>query len=172
MSAANYLYLPASEALRWFKVLAVFRFAASQGEPLGFELPPGHLPLRIGANHEKVLILILDDQALLREAVGEYLAMQGYEVAGAGSGTEAMTLIENGLRPQLLLCDIVLPDIHGPGFAREARIMLPELKVLFISGHPQETLLSEISENEFLQKPFRLDTLARRVRNMITSTAH
>lgn len=167
MSAGNYLFLPASEALRWFKVLAVFRFAASQGEQPGFELPPDRLPLRITPPHGRIVILIVDDQPLLCEAVGEYLAMQGYEVKLAESGADGMRMLEEGLLPDLLLCDVMLPDIRGGGFFREAQILLPDLKVLFMSGHSRESLPCEIGQEEFLEKPFRLDVLARRIRSML-----
>ncbi len=167
MSAGNYLFLPPGEALRWFKVLAVFRFAASKGEQPGFELPPDRLPLRITPPHGRIVILIVDDQPLLREAVGEYLTIQGYEVQLAESGAEGMRLLEDGLLPDLLLCDILLPDIHGAGFFREAQILIPELKVLFMSGHPRDNLLRDIGEQQFLEKPFRLDVLARRIRSMV-----
>jgi DNA-binding response OmpR family regulator len=74
-----------------------------------------------------------------------------------------MKLLEDGMRPDLLLCDVMLPDIRGAGFVREAQIIVPELKVLFMSGHAQETVQAQIGDAEFLQKPFRLDLLARRV---------
>ena len=167
MSAGNYLFLPPSQALRWFKVLAVFRFAASQGLHPGFELPPDRLPLRISPAGESLIILIVDDQSLLCEAVGEYLTMQGYEVKAAESGAEGMSLLEEGLRPDLLLCDVVLPDIDGFGFFREAQILIPDLRVLFMSGHPRENLLREIGSSDFLEKPFRLDVLARRIRGLL-----
>jgi hypothetical protein len=57
MSAGNYIFLPSTEALRWFKILAVFRFAASKGEQPGFELPPDRLPLRLGTEHDRCNIL-------------------------------------------------------------------------------------------------------------------
>lgn len=168
MSAANYLSLPPSDALRWFKVLAVFRFAAAQGQHPGFDLPPDRLPLHVDPPDEPRTILIVDDQPLLREAVGEYLAMQGYEVKLADSGCEAMQLIEDGLLPDLVLCDVMLPDIDGGSLVREARLMLPDLKMLFISGYPPETVAARIGDEEFLQKPFRLDVLARRVRSLMS----
>jgi DNA-binding NtrC family response regulator len=171
MSAGNYLFLPPNQALRWFKVLAVFRFAASRGEHPGFELPPERMPLRLKPTHENSVILIVDDQELLREAVGEYLAMQGYEVRTAESGCGGMKLLEDGLRPDLLLCDVLLPDIHGAGFVREAQMIVPEMKVLFMSGHPVENLGHEIEHAEFLQKPFRLDALARRVTYLIADSS-
>ncbi len=167
MSAGNYLILPPSEALRWFKILAVFRFASSKGEQPGFELPPDRSPLRLGSEQARSRILIVDDQELLREAVGEYLAMQGYKVEAAESGAAAMQLLEAGSRPDLLLCDVMLPDIGGAGFVREAHLLVPDLKVLFMSGHGHETIVTQIGDAEFLQKPFRLDLLARRVRSLI-----
>lgn len=167
MSAGNYLYLPPSDALRWFKVLAVFRFATSQGEQPGFELPPDRMPLRLGTPDGSPLLLIIDDQELLREAVSEFLAMQGYAIHAAGSGTEAMKLVEDGLRPDLLVCDVMLPDIRGAGFVREARILLPDVKVLFMSGFSPEAAELEIGNSSFLQKPFRLDVLARKVRSVL-----
>lgn len=171
MSAGNYLFLPPSQALRWFKVLAVFRCAASQGQQPGFELPPDRLPLRVAPAQEQVLILLLDDQPFLCEAVGEYLAMQGYEVKTAESGADGMRLLEGGMHPDLLLCDIVLPDIDGVGFFHEAQILIPDLKVLFMSGHPRESLKREIGGEAFLEKPFRLDVLARRVRKLLLDTS-
>jgi DNA-binding NtrC family response regulator len=168
MSADNYLFLPPSEALRWFKILAVFRFASAKGEQPGFELPPDRSPLRLGTEQDRFRILIVDDQELLREAVGEYLAMQGYEVEAAESGAAGMQLLEAGSRPDLLLCDVMLPDIGGAGFVREAHLLVPDLKVLFMSGHGHETIVTQIGEGEFLQKPFRLDILARRVRSLLS----
>ncbi len=168
MTTGNYIYLPASEALRWFKVLAVFRFAAARGEEPGFELPPDRLPIRISTTHGHLTILIVDDQELLREAVGEYLAMQGYDIKSAESGAQGMQMLEDGLRPDLLLCDVMLPDIHGAGFFRDAAILIPDLKVLFMSGHSHESLLREIGGAEFLQKPFRLDFLAWRIKNLLS----
>lgn len=167
MSAGNYLFLPPNEALRWFKVLAVFRCAAASGEQPGFELPTHRLPLRLGPESGECSILLVDDQDLLREAVAEYLAMQGYLVKCAANGTEAMQMLEQGLRPDLLICDVMLPDIRGGGLVREANLLLPELKVLFVSGYAREIVMSEIGDGEFLQKPFRLDVLARRVQGLL-----
>lgn len=170
MAAANYLYLPPAQALRWFKILAVFRCAASQGKEPGFELPPGHQPLRVDPVDGRFSILVIDDQELLREALGEYLRLQGYEVALAESGAAAMALMEHGLLPDLLLCDVVLPDIHGPSFVREARLLAPDVKVLFVSGYPEQPSVRAVPGAEFLQKPFRLDLLARRLRNLLVSS--
>jgi DNA-binding NtrC family response regulator len=170
MTAGYYLHLPPNDALHWFKVLAVFRCATSRGEPPGFELPPDRLPLRVGESRGHAIILIVDDQALLREAVGEYLAMQGYEVQLAESGTAGMQLLEQGLRPGLLLCDVMLPDICGAGLVREAQMLMPDLKVLFMSGYTHETVMDEIGGADFVQKPFRLDLLARRVRKLLTTS--
>ena len=171
MSAGNYLYLPPSDALRWFKVLAVFRVAAAQGQQPGFELPPDCSPLHVDPPPDDLVLLLVDDQQLLREAVAEYLAMQGYRVESAASGTEAMQLLEEGLCPDLLICDVLLPDIRGDSFVREARMLYPGLKVLFVSGLGPESLHERIGPAEFLQKPFRLDALARRVCGLLMGDA-
>jgi DNA-binding response OmpR family regulator len=94
--------------------------------------------------------------------------MQGYQVHLAESGSVGMQMLEAGLRPDLVLCDVILPDISGNGFVREAQLLVPDLKVLFMSGHFRENIIAEIGDAEFLQKPFRLDVLARRVRSLIT----
>jgi CheY-like chemotaxis protein len=168
MSAGNYIFLPPEQALRWFKILAGFRVAAAQGEAPGFELPPDRFSLQVGPEHDPFHVLVVDDQELLRDVVGEYLAMQGYQVHLAESGSVGMQMLEAGLRPDLVLCDVILPDISGNGFVREAQLLVPDLKVLFMSGHFRENIIAEIGDAEFLQKPFRLDVLARRVRSLIT----
>ena len=62
----------------------------------------------------------------------------------------------------------MLPDIRGGGFVREAQLFLPDLRVLFVSGYARETVIAEIGEAEFLQKPFRLDALVRRVQDILS----
>ena len=167
MSAGDYIFLPPTEALRWFKVLAVFRFATASGQRPDFELPPDRLPLCKRHAPSRRVILLVDDQELLREAISEFLALEGYEVIGAANGADAMHRMEDGLHPDLLLCDALLPDIHGAGLAREARMLYPDLQVLFISGHTEDVLGEDIGSAEFLQKPFRLDMLANRVRFLL-----
>jgi len=168
MSAGNYIFLPPTDALRWFKVLAVFRLSASQGHSPEFHLPPGCSPLQHGGAHANAVILLVDDQPLLREAVSEFLALQSYEIEIAGTAAEALTRLQSGLRPHLLLCDVLLPDLHGASLARQAAAIVPEVKVLFMSGHTSDVLGSEIAPANFLQKPFRLDVLARRVRSILS----
>jgi len=172
MTLGNYLFLPRNDALHWFKVLAVFRCATSSGAEPGFELPPDRMPLRLGKPEGNPSILLVDDQDLLREAVTEYLAMYGYHVTATESGGESMKLLEDGLRPDLLVCDVMLPDIRGGGFAREAKLVIPELKVLFMSGYGREAVSEEIGGAEFLQKPFRLDMLVRRVQRLLGESMH
>ncbi|ABF42621.1 response regulator receiver protein [Candidatus Koribacter versatilis Ellin345] len=167
MSAGNYIFLPPTDALRWFKVLAVFRLSAAQGQTPEFDLPADSLPLRRTPPHEAALILMVDDQPLLREAVCEFLALDGYDVHGANSAGEAIRLLQEGLRPDLLLCDVLLPDVHGATLAREACALVPEMQVLFMSGHTPDILGSEIAPANFLQKPFRLDVLSRRLCSML-----
>ena len=170
MGAGSYLFLPPDNALRWFKVLAAFRCATASGEQPGFELPGHGFPLRAVPKGGQHTILLVDDQDLLREAVAEYLSMHAYSVFSAPGGMEAMLMLEHGMRPDLVICDVMLPDIRGGGFVREAQIVFPELKALFVSGHAYETVMPEIGDAEFLQKPFRLDVLARRVQALLADS--
>jgi DNA-binding NtrC family response regulator len=167
MHTGIYNLLPPENALRWFKIVAGYRVATGQGEAPGFELPPDHRLLHAGSGQDAFQILIVDDQELLRDVVGEYLGMQGYQVHAAESGSAGLRLLQSGLRPELLLCDVLLPDGSGKGFVREAQLLVPDLKVLFMSGHFREAIAAEIGEAEFLQKPFRLDVLARRIRSLL-----
>ena len=128
MSAGNYIFLPPTDALRWFKVLAVFRLSASQGQTPEFDLPPDRTPLRRSPAHEGSVILMVDDQPLLREAVCEFLTLEGYEVHSATFANEALHLLQSGLRPDVLVTDVLLPDIHGATLARQANVLVPEMK--------------------------------------------
>lgn len=119
------------------------------------------------SGHEPFEILIVDDQELLRDVVGEYLTTQGYRVRAVDCGDAGLQLLKAGLRPDLLLSDVMLPDRRGKELMREAHGLVPGLKVLFMSGHFRENLEAELGDAEFLQKPFRLDVLAHRVRSLI-----
>src|SRR6185436_17493949 len=83
-------------------------------------------------------ILLVEDDVEVKQMLQRLLGELGYQVTTASTGPEALGLLENGLHPDLLLTDVVLPD--GPnGFelAAQARTRLPRLKLLFTSGYAQ-----------------------------------
>jgi two-component system cell cycle sensor histidine kinase/response regulator CckA len=89
----------------------------------------------------------------------------------ASSGAEAARLCEHpGVRPRLLLSDLVMPGESGPSLARRLRERNPRLAVLFMSGYAEEAVGGDartIEAAEFIPKPFSPDDLLARVRELL-----
>jgi PAS domain S-box-containing protein len=133
---------------------------------------PAALPLRGG--HETVLVV--EDEAPLRRLVARVLGDLGYRVVVAGSGPEALELLEEmESPPDLLLTDVILPGgMQGNELARVFLDALPHLPVLYMSGHPKDAIVhsGRLDEGvEFLAKPFAPETLGVKVRQVLDSHA-
>jgi PAS domain S-box-containing protein len=116
-------------------------------------------------------ILVVEDDASLRRVVRAILEQSGYAVLDAGSGEDALALTERHAGSlHLLLTDIVMPVVSGPELARRLRASRVGLKVLFMSGYPDERLqdheLLEFS-TEPLGKPFTAENLTDRIRAVL-----
>jgi CheY-like chemotaxis protein len=114
----------------------------------------------------------VEDEAPLRRLVARILGDLGYRVFVAGSGPEALELLEDlGERPDLLITDVVLPGgLQGDGLARELVAAAPGLPVLYMSGHPRDTIVHAGRLDEgvsFLGKPFTPQGLAAKVREVL-----
>jgi signal transduction histidine kinase len=125
----------------------------------------------ISKGHET--ILIVEDEETLRELFSISLTKQGYRVYLASSGKVALELIrETELKVDLLLTDVIMPDIGGVEVAKQALKLLPQLKVLFMSGYADE-ITKESSEDfphiNFIQKPFSGQQLAKKIREIFSS---
>jgi len=112
-------------------------------------------------------ILIADDEEPFRRYVTRVLRSEGYEVAEAADGLEALKCLEGGARVDLVISDLIMPELGGVGLAKEVRKKFPELKVLFISGYVDS--VDSISEDLgyeafFLRKPFTPDELMEAVK--------
>ncbi|HXR85720.1 MAG TPA: ATP-binding protein [Stellaceae bacterium] len=140
-----HLFLPrASGATEVSEVLA-------HGEPLAHD-PRG------------ATILVVEDEADVREVVAAELTNFGYRVLTAVDGREALEMLESESDIDLLFSDVVMPHgMNGDDLAREARRRRPELKVLLTSGYPPAELRDRQSLGEFrvLQKPYRVEDLLR-----------
>lgn len=116
-------------------------------------------------------ILLVEDEDSLREMTALALTGFGYVVLKASDGREAIQrMAEYGGRVDLLLTDVVMPEMSGRSLAETLGRVYPELKVLFISGYTDDAVMRHgvlQSEVAFLQKPFTLDGLARKVREVI-----
>jgi two-component system, NtrC family, sensor kinase len=109
-------------------------------------------------------ILVVEDEADVREVVAAELTNFGYRVLTAGDGPEALEIIDGEYDIDLLFSDVVMPrGMNGEELAREARRRRPGLKVLLTSGYPPAELRERQSLGEFrvLQKPYRVEDLLR-----------
>jgi CheY-like chemotaxis protein len=115
-------------------------------------------------------ILLLEDNAPLRAVLARTLRARGYRVLEAGTGDEALEVLEDPRQTvHLLLTDIVLPGMSGAEVARRVRDRSPRLKIMFMSGYadPSEHADVPLGTARFLQKPFEPETLAARVRETL-----
>lgn len=122
---------------------------------------------RTNAPHERVLVV--EDEELLRALLVEILTSFGYTVEEAPDGQAALRLLERE-EYQLLITDLSMPKLSGPVLAERVREILPSLKILFISGLPEDELTPLLRTNTtwFLQKPFRGAALLEKVREIFS----
>ncbi|HLA79731.1 MAG TPA: PAS domain S-box protein [Vicinamibacteria bacterium] len=116
-------------------------------------------------------ILLVEDEDLVRELGRDMLRLFGYTVLEARHAGEALVVAERYAgRIHLLLTDVVMPDMNGRELAERLTAQRPDTKVLYVSGHTEDALLSHgiaAGEMAFLQKPFRADTLVRKIRQVL-----
>lgn len=116
-------------------------------------------------------ILLAEDEEAVRNLTRDTLTQLGYRVYEADNGKNALQLIhDKNLKPDLLLTDIVMPEMNGRELARLTREILPQTKILFASGYSDKSVLDkdELKEGmQFIQKPYSFITLARKVRKIL-----
>jgi two-component system cell cycle sensor histidine kinase/response regulator CckA len=113
-------------------------------------------------------ILLVEDEASLRDIAKELLEASGYTVIAAANGAEALSLAEHHATGpiQLLLTDVMMPGMSGPTLAQRIRARRPDVDVLYMSGYSHEAVEKEgLLEpgTRLLAKPFSLSTLVRSV---------
>jgi two-component system cell cycle sensor histidine kinase/response regulator CckA len=117
-------------------------------------------------------ILVVDDEEAMLSLVRDALALAGYEVLDAGGGAEAVELEQTHTGTiDLLLTDIVMPGLSGPDLAREFAARRPRAKVLYMSAFnvvdfAHHTISVDLGVS-ILTKPFTLDALERKVRELL-----
>ncbi|MBD3173733.1 MAG: response regulator, partial [Armatimonadia bacterium] len=110
------------------------------------------------------------DEPIVRELAATILAEQGYRVFEAGSGAEAIKLVDEGLSPDLLLTDVIMPEMDGPQLYHRLRDRYDSLRVLYMSGYPKDILRQRSTLDErpdVLPKPFSVTELTSRVRQAL-----
>jgi two-component system cell cycle sensor histidine kinase/response regulator CckA len=116
-------------------------------------------------------VLLLEDEQTVRNVVGQMLAAKGYTVLEAGHGDEALAVAEaHEGRIDVVVSDVVMPRMSGPEFVQRLRAVRPDVRVLFISGYTDDTVVHHGVLDDgvvFLQKPFAGAALARKVREAL-----
>ena len=131
-----------------------------------YEIPPREAVVETRARPvvpKGGVVLLVEDEAPVRSFASRALRLRGLTVLEAGSGEEALEVLEDpNLMVDLFVSDVVMPGIDGPGWVSKARQQRPDVKVVFMSGYAEESFADKqarIAHSVFLPKPFSLSDL-------------
>jgi two-component system, cell cycle response regulator CpdR len=114
-------------------------------------------------------ILFAEDDTAVRDVVVEILTEKGFRVLLASDGYEAVRLLAEH-HVDLLLTDIVMPDMDGVQLARQAKVMRPRIKVLFTTGYAERAVERDARhEGRVLLKPMHAADLAREIETLLAA---
>lgn len=134
------------------------------------EIPEEKAPLQGG----KEAILLVEDEAQVRDIATQALEMNGYSVMTASNGAEALKLFQKHAEEiDLILTDVIMPEMSGKQLVERAQLLRPTIKVLYTSGYTGDVLDKQRIMPEgvaFLAKPYTPHTLARKVRTILDDT--
>jgi two-component system, cell cycle sensor histidine kinase and response regulator CckA len=118
-------------------------------------------------------VLLVEDEVEVRGVAQQILQSAGYTVLAASDGEEAVRLCaQHAGSIHLLLTDVVMPGMSGPALASRLAAMRPAMKVMYMSGYPEDAIVRhDLLEpgTVFLPKPFTLETLLRKVRESLNT---
>ena len=116
-------------------------------------------------------VLLVEDETMVRAVAERALTRHGYTVLSAENGEAALEILDREDKIDLMISDVVMPTMDGPTTVRAARKMHPNLPILFISGYAEEQLRKsiDIPNVNFLAKPFSVQQLAEKVREVLVS---
>lgn len=160
------------------------RSAPSEGTTFDLFLPQGAVSQRVKAVNESPplpqgsleKVLLVEDEEAVRRLTTRALEKHGYIVVSVESAPAALKLIESDSpdsRFDLLLTDIVMPEMSGKVLADRVREIRPHIKVLFMSGYDDDTIADQGTLDPtfaFLHKPFRIAELVGKVRTVLDET--
>jgi len=114
--------------------------------------------------------MVVDDEPMIRKLVVSALSTSGYRVVDAETPEEAIRMMDSHPSLDLLVTDVVMPEVGGPELAERMRLKQPLLKVLFMSGFAPANVRSALAQGaDFLQKPFRIADLLDRVGRILNA---
>jgi len=116
-------------------------------------------------------VLLVEDEDAVRMGGVKALQSRGYTVFEAASGIEALRIVEEQKgKIDIVVSDVVMPEMDGPTLLKELRVLFPEIKFIFVSGYAQDAFARNLPEDAtfaFLAKPFSLKLLAAAVKEML-----
>lgn len=116
-------------------------------------------------------VLVVEDEKMLLEFVGTVLEEQGYKILAAGTPADALTIAREYNSPiHLLITDVVMPGMNGRELKEAITPLYPDIKTLYVSGYTANVIAHRGMLDEgtaFLQKPFSINALTVRVRQVI-----
>ena len=120
------------------------------------------------------MVLLVEDEDAVRRGGKRMLEARGYTVHEASSGIEALDILEElGGKVDVVVSDVVMPEMDGPTLLGEIRKRYPDMKFVFVSGFAEDAFARNLPEGSkfgFLPKPFTLKQLATTVREMLDGT--
>jgi light-regulated signal transduction histidine kinase (bacteriophytochrome) len=129
------------------------------------------LPVLLPSSQGSEIVLVVDDEPVVRMLIGDVLRDLGYAVIEAADGAEGLRVLDSPQPVDLLISDVGLPGgLNGRQLADAARVGRPDLKVLFITGYAENAVLSDgmlAPAMQVMTKPFALDALAAKIRSMM-----
>jgi len=115
----------------------------------------------------RATILYIEDEQFVREVTREILQSAGYRVLVAGSAEEAQRICDHRVNIDLLLTDVVLPVESGTRFAARAKREKQQLKVLYVTGYPEQMTIRPAENEACLAKPYSADGLLQQVGRLL-----
>jgi two-component system, cell cycle sensor histidine kinase and response regulator CckA len=119
-------------------------------------------------------VLLVEDEDAVRSFAARALATRGYKVLEASSGVHALEVMaEHGADVDLVVSDVVMPEMDGPTLLKHLRKSNPGIKIIFVSGYAEEAFRNNLDQDEvftFLPKPFSLKKLAAAVKEVLEAS--
>ncbi len=115
-------------------------------------------------------VLLAEDEDAVRDFACQSLEAKGYKVLPAHNGEEALSIFERGEpEVEILVSDVVMPDMGGRELAQKLRVSRPDLPVLYVSGYAEQTGEQQLrgAGMDFLSKPFSPSELSRKIRQLL-----
>ena len=127
--------------------------------------------LRHKITSRRTVVLVVDDEREVREIEQAMLGQAGYEVIAAENGAHALSLVVEGQPVDIVVADLMMPEMDGTEMARQLRVVRPDVKVLFVTGYSDHLFEDHPwlwADVAFLDKPFTMNGLLEAVSTLLS----